>query len=401
VVLLALFIGSAALSRPTDIVLLLVPLFWGAGPRVLLRYPGQVILVAGVLACVALPQLVYWKVNTGTWLYDSYANPAEGLDLLTPHTLDVLFSFRKGWYIYTPIMLLATLGVFPLRTAWPAAFRSVLIFFLLNLYLVSSWTCWWYADSFSSRALVGSYAVMALPLAALVQWAGARTPRKQLVFALFVLLTAWNLFQYWQFTVGIIDPQRMTRAAYLASLFRVNRPEGIDQLLLVDRSHDALRRGPDPARYTVRILPSELTRIGPSDLDTFVVVPPSSLHLRAFLLTADHAFSPALRIPYKELLHRDHAWLTARWNVFIEDTAKVPGGCFVMTSEHGRSYSYQTTGLSDLDLSPGWNTLTTRYLTPEVRSLNDVFSVYYWSRDTVPVLVAGPELKVLEPIGAQ
>ena len=110
-------------------------------------------------------QLFYWKAAVGSYFVDAYFNPGEGFDWSAPHTLQVLFSFRKGWFIYTPLMLIATIAILLLRKRWPEAFPAVLVFFLVNLYVVSSWSCWWYADSFSSRAMTGSIAVMALPLA--------------------------------------------------------------------------------------------------------------------------------------------------------------------------------------------------------------------------------------------
>ncbi len=394
---LAALMGLAALVRPTDLVCILLPLFWGDGPKAVLKHRAQLALVAAIMFLVGLPQLLYWKYTTGSFLYDSYANPGEGLDLLAPHTLDVLFSFRKGWYIYTPMMLLATLGLIPLRKAWPAAFRSVLLFFLLNLYLVSSWTCWWYADSFSSRAMVGSYAVMTLPLAALVQWAVERPPRKRIMLSMFALVTVWQLFQYWQFSQGIIHSQRMTKAAYKASLFRLTRPEDMDTLLLVDRSFQALLRGPDTTRYTPMQLSPRLTAIPPSDRDTMILGSDSAE--RAFRLNTEHPFSPAWRIPYNAFKDRDHAWIRARWRVFVPDTTHVPNGCFVMTSEHERLYAYQTTDLKGFEVSPGWNSITTHYLTPEVRSGDDVLAVYYWSQDTMPILVSGPEIKVWSSAG--
>ncbi|MCB0815419.1 MAG: hypothetical protein KDB87_19920, partial [Flavobacteriales bacterium] len=69
-----------------------------------------VALVLGGLPPVLL-LLSYWKVYGGAWIFDSYQNPGEGLDLFYPHLHRFLFSFRKGWFIYTPLMLVAAAGL--------------------------------------------------------------------------------------------------------------------------------------------------------------------------------------------------------------------------------------------------------------------------------------------------
>jgi len=49
---------------------------------------------------------------SGEFIINPYAagNPGEGLELLQPHILKVLFSFRKGWFIYTPMMIFTVMG---------------------------------------------------------------------------------------------------------------------------------------------------------------------------------------------------------------------------------------------------------------------------------------------------
>lgn len=112
-ILLAVVIGIGALIRPTEIVCILIPLFWpgSASTRWLAQLWQQRrtwVVMAAVLVLIGMIQFTYWKLACGSWLIDSYANPGEGLDLLAPHTVDFLFSFRKGWYVYTPLMLIAT-----------------------------------------------------------------------------------------------------------------------------------------------------------------------------------------------------------------------------------------------------------------------------------------------------
>ena len=46
--------------------------------------------------------MLYWKHIMGTFFFYSYDQ--EGFFFGNSHVLDGLLSYRKGWFIYTPIM---------------------------------------------------------------------------------------------------------------------------------------------------------------------------------------------------------------------------------------------------------------------------------------------------------
>ena len=405
-VILALLMGMATLCRPSEAVCVLLPVLWAPAPgakaflKSMWQHRKHWSLIALVMFLVGLPQFLYWKAAAGSFIINSYNNPGEGFDYLRPHVLEVLFSFRKGWFLYTPIMLVAVIGLAALRRSWPQAFKAVLAFFLVNLYVVSSWTCWWYADSFSSRALVGSYAVMALPLAALLDRATSWVRAARFAFiGLLGSLLLFNLFQQWQFAHGIIDMSRMTRAAYFAGFGRTQVPAGFEDLLRVKRSYSGNDVFTDGTRYRRILLPSSLTMSPPSDQDTIVRDPATGLEQRAVRLDEGHIYSPAVRIPYRRLTQRDHAWVECQWFVLPPVGVPAPKGSFVMTVEHGGNYGYRAFDIEHMGLRPGtWNEVRTQYLTPEIRDPEDPLTTYFWLRDTVPVLIVGPRIIVHEPL---
>lgn len=398
---LAVVMGLAALIRPTEIVCVLIPLLWPAADgltwaRRLRAQWRSWVVIAGIMLLIGMVQFTYWKLATGNWLIDSYANPGEGLDLLAPHTIPFLFSFRKGWFLYTPLMLLATAAIALLWRHRHVAAKPMLVFFCLNLYLVSSWTCWWYADSFSSRAMVGSYAVMAIPLAASLMYSGRwKIPARAALWAAIAGCVALNLFQHWQFRSGLIHSSRMTNEAYKAVWGRTVRPEGFDDLLLVERSasgHNAMR----PDRYTATkafgLLESPFFAPEGSGFDTTLIE-----GLPRVVLDEDHVFTPATHLPYKELTKHDHAFLELRW--FVRPLDERPGTVVVTTFEHGGSYAYRTIDTRDLNAVPGkWNRITHWYMTPEVRSVRDPFTTYLWSTQGGGAEVVGPLVIVHEPV---
>ncbi len=399
---LGVLMGLAMIIRPSEGLCLLLPFLWRGEEEVSSPFARAWQLrkqwagIALVMFVIGLPQFIYWKAATGHWVLDTYNNPGEGFDFVNPHTWPFLFSFRKGWYIYTPLMLIATAGIFLLKKHWREAYLPILAFFLLNLYLLSSWTCWWYADSFGSRAMVGSYAVMALPLAAVLYWAfsGSLLRRAGMV-VLLIALVLLNLFQYWQFKQGIIHSSRMTWAAYAAGFGRTEKPVNLEDLLLVRRSYSGDQGTPDTTLYVHRSMPEVSTQLPKADtvfLDTSTGITRS-----AYRLDKDHPFTPSIHIPFHELTASDHAWVEAEWQVLmpVADTK----GSFVSTFEHsGGNYGYTTEELEKKEVPLGtWITIHTYYLTPEVRSKNDLFVSYFWLRDTVPLYVDGPKITIYRP----
>ena len=256
----ALLIGGAvglmAVSRPTEIIVVLIPLLWGVTSKMELKKRWHEIfkseqkhylLAATCGLAFVLPQLVYWKLTTGYWIFDSYQNPAEGLDLLSPHTLPFLFGFQIGWWIYTPIMLMATFGLVQLYKSNKAVFWSLTVFFVLNLYLVSSWTCWWYAGCFSSRAMMQSYPVMGILLGYFLFY---RKKGKQLLLLLAFLLMGFNLFQTWQYYKGILKQNRMTFAYYCSVFGQTTQPTKEQlNLLTIDRTPKPFAVDDGPRHY--------------------------------------------------------------------------------------------------------------------------------------------------------
>lgn len=169
---LGLLIGLATLTRPTEAISSLMPLLWGlrtlslpaltAHFRLLLsKYRQAIVAVLCALVVVSL-QLFYWKYVSGHWIVYSYQD--QHIYFRSPNFINYTFSYQSGWLLYTPMMLLAFLGI-PLYAAKGKHSIAIITFFLLNYYLVCAWNIWWYGG----RAMVQSYPVLMFPIALLVQ----------------------------------------------------------------------------------------------------------------------------------------------------------------------------------------------------------------------------------------
>lgn len=376
--ILGLTCGLITLIRPSEMICVLIPLLWNAGSwrQFTFRFKIIKINLYYVLAFVTpalligFIQLYYWKSVSGNWLFYSYDNPGEGFRFFPPYILDFLFSFRKGWFIYTPLMIFAFAGFFTLYQRHRAWFPAVLIFVLLDLWIVSSWSCWWYAGgSFSARAMLPAYVLLAVPLASLIEVVSEK--RLKWIAAVFALLiVVLNLFQTWQFEKGIIDKQRMTRAYYGAIFGKTNVDrDKLDTLLLVSRSTETREVFSDFDRYSKRLLFETPFQ---ADNDT----------AQALKLSGSNAFLSGPDLAYHLLTSDDHAWIHAKAEYFIPENFEGVAPMLV-SSFHHQNHAYKYRGeplFADSTLRGKWNSQDLWYLTPEVRNKEDNLKVYIWNR---------------------
>jgi hypothetical protein len=405
---LGLTMGLIIAIRPTEAICILIPLLWGVYNKATFvekfrliygNFKNILILVACIILPL-LPQLIYWKFFTGSFVHYSYDNPGEGLDLLTPYTWDVLFSFRKGWLIYTPMMALAIYGFKNIFDKRRDIFFPLVIFAVINLYLVSSWTTWWYAGSFGHRAMVQSYAIMALPLGYFLVglndlskfWRKAFT----LLLGFFLIL---NLFQTWQYFNKILRPDSMTKPYYMAVFGRISPPtEDIKKLLMVQRSLGADDDFNNPEDYYLyrsfeMNFEGSLLSVSSGNLETDT--------REVVVLTPENPYTPALEIPFNRLTMADHAFLRVRGTVFVDsDPAENPFSLIITFNHKGGNYKYRGKDfeeyLDEITLFK-WNVLEKVYLTPEPRRKTDQVRIYFWLRGQEQLPVEKLEVEVWVP----
>jgi hypothetical protein len=230
-VLLGFFYGVTVLIRPTNILVLILLLLWGvkskedifARIRFLLSRTPQILLMILVFLIPWIPQLLYWKAITGHFFYNNYEEVGSAFYFLAPQTHDMLFSFRKGWFLYTPIMLIAFGGFYLMYKQRQEFFWSMFPYLLIMIYVMSAWWSWWFGGSFGCRAMVDTYGIMVFPLAIVMDnvFRQRNTLFKYSLFAVLCLLISLQLLQNRQYTHGKIHYVAMTKEAYFKKFFKV------------------------------------------------------------------------------------------------------------------------------------------------------------------------------------
>lgn len=400
IILLGVICGLIILTRPTEIVCLLIPLLWPVKTResrkiLFKKHLKQLILFGAVIILIGSIQLIYWKLKTGHFLFLDYGNPAEGLDFLAPHTLETLFSFRKGWYIYTPLMLLATLGFIPLYKENRKLFVPLFSFFIINLYLVSSWSCWWYATSFSQRALIPSMVVMIIPLGYLIKYLWTKGIMTKLLTTLLLsIFVALNIFQTVQYYRGVIPGDRMTKAYYFATFGTLTPDQKLKkELLLIDRSNAENIDFRDTSKYAHKVLyTTSFEDSSGNNADRAVS------GKQSYLLDADKHYSPPFETPYNNITDKDHAFVRVTVKVYkTEQNDQNPTLLTTSFKYKGAVYKWEKLSLKDVPARQ-WDTVEMIYLTPEPRTIDDRISVHFWHRNESSIFLDDLKIEVFEPL---
>lgn len=218
--ILGILLGLISLIRPTNILIalffILYDVFsWNDFKKKLLLFKDcffQLIIVLPIVFVIWVPQFLYWKTITGHYIYYSYTE--EGFYWLDPKIIEGLFSFRKGWLIYTPIMTFSLLGFFFLKGVLEKVKTAILVFTVVNIYIIFSWWCWWYGGTFGQRSMIDSYAMLSLPLAAFLQKTILHKIFKYIASALALFFIWLNIFQTYQFEFECLHYDSMTMELY-------------------------------------------------------------------------------------------------------------------------------------------------------------------------------------------
>jgi len=172
--MISLVVSLAILVRPTNLIIL--PWFFlldATGIKEIMRRiriflkPQFLVTFLALSFLVFLPQLIYWKYVSGSFLHYSYG--AEGFFYWrNPVILPLFFSPFNGLFLYNPMVLFFVAGSMLMIFQRKPNGLLLLCTFALVAYISGSWHMWFFGGSYGSRPFVEYYALLSLGFGAIL-----------------------------------------------------------------------------------------------------------------------------------------------------------------------------------------------------------------------------------------
>lgn len=225
---IGLLCGLAILVRPSEMIVLLLPLLWGIESISATAFKKQfsflkaqwvdIIVVAFMVMLIGSIQIGYWWYVTGSPVVYSYDD--KTFSWLSPHTWKYLTSSTSGWLRYNPIVLFVFIGI-PFFVKYGKNKVAILTFFILNLYIISAWDIWWYSG-IGGRAMVQSYTISLLIAGTLIDSILKRRKATLIAvpfFLLFIYVNIWVHYHAHRAT-NLYDSIHMSNSYYWSVIGR-------------------------------------------------------------------------------------------------------------------------------------------------------------------------------------
>ncbi len=227
ILLLAISLGIIVLIRPINgIIVFALPFAAGnfnalkKGVITLFRHKLRLVSSICAFLVVVSIQLIIYKISTGSFFVYAYGD--ERFNFLSPHIIDILFSYKKGLFLYTPLLLFSLTGGYFLWKSSQYEFYSWFGFFILITYIFSSWWMWFYGGSFSSRVYVEFIPLFMILLAISLNKIKLVLLKKLhiLMVVLLIIVCQIQTYQYRYYEIHWSD---MTKEKYWNVFMRVDK----------------------------------------------------------------------------------------------------------------------------------------------------------------------------------
>lgn len=173
-------------------------------------------LLAGVAAL-----LFYFgdiKLQTGNWLVYSYGN--ETFVFTDWRFDDVLFGYRCGWFLYTPVLLAVLFFWF--RNENKKLVTGYTIWFLITIWFISTWNEYCYGCRLGNRPMIDYLGFFLVPAMGARYNAGKKLKTTGLIFLLFC--TYYNQILHYQYRHYLLDWCDVKKEQFWQVFLRTHRP---------------------------------------------------------------------------------------------------------------------------------------------------------------------------------
>jgi hypothetical protein len=224
---LGVLLGIIILIRPSNgLLLLCLPFLAGSwdnlkkGLTGMIKHPMALLLSVLLCAGIIFIQLVSYKIATGSFLI--YAYTEEKFHFFKPHIINILFSYKKGLFLYTPILLLSLAGYRYLARI--SVFKTIahFIFLFIVTYILSTWWMWWYGGGFSGRVFIEFFPFFIILYALLMDNVRRKWAIKTL-FTLSIVITLFCQIQIYQYRHYQIHWEDTDKELYWKNFMRIDK----------------------------------------------------------------------------------------------------------------------------------------------------------------------------------
>ncbi len=216
--LMLIFLGLIIIIRPVNtLILLFLPFLAGSWPAfkngILTFLQDKKGLLGGLVMAAAMisVQFFLWHQQVGEYFLYSYSG--EGFNFASPEIFNILFSYQKGLFVYTPILFIALSSIawLIIKRRYYQAF-SWLLFFGGITYVFSSWWAWHYGCSYGLRAYIEYYPIFFIPFAVMLD--RMKSKIKYILIAFSLLTIPLNIIQTYQYKEFILHWLEMDQKMY-------------------------------------------------------------------------------------------------------------------------------------------------------------------------------------------
>jgi len=249
-IFLGLLGGVITLIRPTNIIIYFLFAFWGINSmsdlktRFLYFIKKYYIIPTLITLYIIpwIPQMIFWKIQTGHLLYFSYGESNEHFFFNNPQIFNILFSYWKGWYVYTPTMFIATIGLITLFKQNKGIAIIIAIYLAIMIYILSSWWSWWFGGGYGNRAFIDFYGIMSIPLATLIMYFIKKKYANIILLGIISVFIWYNTFQVEQYLTGALHYWSMSKEMYWEQFLKKERTEHYKEIIMIP-DNDAAMNG--------------------------------------------------------------------------------------------------------------------------------------------------------------
>jgi hypothetical protein len=157
----------------------------------LTKHRNSFLLALASFAIILLPQLLYWKKISGSYLLDTYSGETFS-NWNNPKIIQAWFSSNNGLFTYTPLMFLIIIGMVSMIVKRESNGKLFLAMFLIATYIFSSWWNWWFGCAYGYRSFVEYYALFSFPLAYIL-FRQNKEYLKRIIYLFVLFCFYWNM----------------------------------------------------------------------------------------------------------------------------------------------------------------------------------------------------------------